>query len=123
VHPASMIMRARVLLALDTSVGVVDPKEAIAARPGVSGETLGLVAKRFAETGGDAHKSADDAATSFDVTRMARRFGKTGRPTSPRRWSSTTSDEDEVPFQDPTDGGVVQVRDVLGERDVFLQQS
>jgi hypothetical protein len=55
VHPASMIMRARVLLALDTSVGVVDPKEVIAARLGVSGETLRLVAKRFAETGGDVH--------------------------------------------------------------------
>ena len=53
VHPASMIRRARVLLALDTSTGVVDPKEVIAARPGVSGETLRLVAKRFAETGGD----------------------------------------------------------------------
>jgi transposase len=55
VHPASMIMRARVLLALDTSVGEVDAKEVIAARLGVSGETLRLVAKRFAETGGDAH--------------------------------------------------------------------
>jgi transposase len=54
VHPASMIRRARVLLALDTSVGVEDPKEVIAARLGVSGETLRLVAKRFAETGGDA---------------------------------------------------------------------
>jgi len=53
VRPASMIMRARVLLALDTSVGEVDPKEVIAARLGVSGETLRLVAKRFAETGGD----------------------------------------------------------------------
>jgi transposase len=53
VHPASMIRRARVLLALDTSVGEVDPKEVIAARAGVSGETLRLVAKRFAETGGD----------------------------------------------------------------------
>jgi len=53
VHPASMIMRARVLLALDTSVGQVDPKEVIAARLGVSGETLRLVAKRFAQTGGD----------------------------------------------------------------------
>jgi hypothetical protein len=51
VHPASMIMRARVLVALDTSGGVVDPKEVIAARLGVSGETLPLVAKRFAETG------------------------------------------------------------------------
>ena len=55
VHPASMIMRARVLLALDTSGGVVDPNEVIAARLGVSGETLRLVAKRFAETGGDVH--------------------------------------------------------------------
>lgn len=55
VRPASMIMRARVLLALDTSGGVVDPKEVIAARLGVSGETLRLVAKRFVETGGDVH--------------------------------------------------------------------
>ncbi|WP_210608879.1 helix-turn-helix domain-containing protein [Streptomyces rhizosphaericus] len=55
VRPASMIMRARVLLALDTSVGEVDSKEVIAARLGVSGETLRLVAKRFAETGGDVH--------------------------------------------------------------------
>jgi len=53
VRGASMIMRARVLLALDTSVGEVDSKEVIAARLGVSGETLRLVAKRFAETGGD----------------------------------------------------------------------
>jgi len=55
VHGASQIMRARVLLALDTSVGEVDPKEVIAARLGVSGETLRLVAKRFADTGSDAH--------------------------------------------------------------------
>ncbi|MCC9712240.1 helix-turn-helix domain-containing protein [Streptomyces sp. MNU76] len=55
VRGASMIMRARVLLALDTSVGDVDPKAVIAARLGVSGETLRLVAKRFAETGGDVH--------------------------------------------------------------------
>ena len=48
-----MIRRARVLLALDTSAGEVDPKEVIAARLGVSGETLRLVAKRFTETGGD----------------------------------------------------------------------
>ncbi|MCX5315868.1 helix-turn-helix domain-containing protein [Streptomyces sp. NBC_00154] len=53
VRGASMIMRARVLLALDISVGDVDSKEVIAARLGVSGETLRLVAKRFAETGGE----------------------------------------------------------------------
>ncbi|WP_370267898.1 caspase family protein [Streptomyces sp. V4I8] len=55
VRGASMIMRARVLLALDTSVGEVDSKEMIATRLGVSGETLRLVAKRFTETGGDVH--------------------------------------------------------------------
>jgi hypothetical protein len=53
VHPASMIRRAGVLLALDTSAGVVDPKEVIAARLGVSGEMIRLVAKRFAESNGD----------------------------------------------------------------------
>jgi hypothetical protein len=53
VRPASVIRRARVLLALDTAVGVVDPAVVIAARLGVSGEMLRLVAKRFAETGGD----------------------------------------------------------------------
>ncbi|WP_228555028.1 helix-turn-helix domain-containing protein [Catenulispora pinisilvae] len=53
VHPASMIRRARVLLALDTSMGPEDLKEVIAARLEVSGETLRLVAKRFADTGGD----------------------------------------------------------------------
>jgi len=55
VHPASVIRRAQVLLALDTAVGVVDPAEVIAARLGVSGEMLRLVAKRFAETGGDVY--------------------------------------------------------------------
>jgi hypothetical protein len=53
VHPASTIRRARVLLALDTSAGEVDTKEVIAARLGVSGEMLRLVARRFAETDGD----------------------------------------------------------------------
>ena len=55
VHPASMIRRARVLLALDTSVGVVDPEEVIAARLEVSTETLRLVAKRFADTDSGVH--------------------------------------------------------------------
>ena len=55
VHPASVIRRARVLLALDTSMGEIGSQDVIAARVGVSGETLRLVAKRFAETGGDVH--------------------------------------------------------------------
>nr|AIU93572.1 hypothetical protein LRS1606.138 [Rhodococcus sp. NS1] len=53
VHPVSMIRRAQVLLALDTSGGLVDEKKVIAARLGVSGETVRLVAKRFAETDQD----------------------------------------------------------------------
>jgi homeodomain-containing protein len=53
VHSASAIRRARVLLALDTSVGEPDPKDVITARLGVSNEMLRLIAKRFAESGGD----------------------------------------------------------------------
>ena len=55
VHGASQIMRARVLLALDTSAGVVETREVLAARVGVSLNTLRLVALRFEETGGDVH--------------------------------------------------------------------
>ena len=55
VHSTSRINRARVLLALDTSMGEIDFKEVIAARLEVSGETLRLVAKRFADSGGDVH--------------------------------------------------------------------
>jgi Homeodomain-like domain len=53
VRSASMIRRARVLLALDASAGEVDPRAVIAARVGVSCETVRLISKRFAETGGD----------------------------------------------------------------------
>lgn len=41
------------LLALDTSAGGVDPRAVIADRVGVSCETVRLVSKRFAGTGGD----------------------------------------------------------------------
>ena len=73
VHPVSMIRRAQVLLALDTSAGEVDPKEVIAGRLGVSGETLRLVAKRFAETDGDvwvtiARKKAEHPPVPSPVT-------------------------------------------------------
>ena len=51
VRSASMIRRARVLLALDRSVGEVDPRAVIAARAGVSCETVRLISRRFAETG------------------------------------------------------------------------
>ncbi len=53
VRSASMIRRARVLLALDTSVGEVDPRAVIAERVGVSCESVRLISKRYAETGGD----------------------------------------------------------------------
>ena len=53
VRPARMIMRARVLLELDEAAGPVDDRAVIAGRVGVSEETVRVVAKRFAETGGD----------------------------------------------------------------------
>jgi hypothetical protein len=53
VHSASMIRRARVLLELDTSGGEVGTRGEVAARAGVSRETVRLVSKQFAETGGD----------------------------------------------------------------------
>ena len=53
VQKASIVRRARVLLALDSSAGGVDSRAAIAARVGVSVETIRLVSMRFVETGGD----------------------------------------------------------------------
>jgi transposase len=53
VQKVSMLRRARVLLALDSSAGGRDSRAAIGARVGVSVETIRLVAMRFVETGGD----------------------------------------------------------------------
>ena len=55
VHPARVIMRARVLLELDSNAGEVDYREVVAARVGVSTETVRLIAKRFADTGGNVY--------------------------------------------------------------------
>ncbi len=52
VHPASMIRRARVLLALDGATGE-ESREVIGARVGVSRDSVRLIAMRYAETGGD----------------------------------------------------------------------
>ena len=65
VHPASMIRRARVLLALDTSAGEVGPKEVIAARVGVSETTVRSIIQRFVESGGDVETT---------ITRKQREF-------------------------------------------------
>ncbi|MFK0195713.1 helix-turn-helix domain-containing protein [Kitasatospora sp. NPDC090308] len=53
VRGASMIRRVRVLLALDTSIGEVAPRAVIAERTGVSCDSVRLISKRYAETGGD----------------------------------------------------------------------
>ncbi|WP_221517610.1 helix-turn-helix domain-containing protein [Streptomyces sp. AK010] len=53
VRSASMIRRARVLLALDTLAGEVAPRAVIAERVGVSCDSVRLISKRYAETGGD----------------------------------------------------------------------
>ncbi|GEL21035.1 helix-turn-helix domain-containing protein [Pseudonocardia asaccharolytica] len=52
-HPARMIMRARVLLELDENAGPVPDRAVIAERVATSTNTVRVVAKRFAETGGD----------------------------------------------------------------------
>jgi transposase len=52
-HPARAIMRARVLLELDETTGVVPLRRVAAERAGVSEQTVYLIAKRFTETGGD----------------------------------------------------------------------
>lgn len=52
-RPARMIMRARVLLELDENATLVDDRAVIAQRIGVAESTVRLIAKRFAETGGD----------------------------------------------------------------------
>jgi transposase len=53
VHPARMIMRARVLLELDDNAGPVPDRAVVADRVGASTNTVRAVAKRFDETGGD----------------------------------------------------------------------
>ena len=52
-HPARMIMRARVLLALDEDTGPVEDRAVIARQVGVSETTVGSIAQRFVETEGD----------------------------------------------------------------------
>ena len=51
-HPARMITRARILLALDESELPAPDRRVVAERAGVSTNTVYLVAKRFTETGG-----------------------------------------------------------------------
>ena len=53
-HPARMIMRARVLLAVDGSAGSPAERVRIARQIGVSETTVRAVAERFVDTGGDA---------------------------------------------------------------------
>ena len=52
-HPAQMIRRARVLLALDASQGPVADRAVVADKVGMSAESIRLIAKRFVDTGGD----------------------------------------------------------------------
>lgn len=53
VHPARMIIRARVLLELDEYAGPVPDRVVVADRVGTSENTVRAIAKRFADTGGD----------------------------------------------------------------------
>ena len=49
VHPASVIRRARLLLALDTAVGEVEDRVVIAEQAGVSCETVRLVSSEHSD--------------------------------------------------------------------------
>ncbi len=51
-HPARMIARARILLALDEAGGPAPDRRVVAERVGVSEGTVYLVAKRFTESAG-----------------------------------------------------------------------
>lgn len=52
-RPARMIARARILLELDETDGPASDRRVVAERVGVSENMVYLVAKRFAEVGGD----------------------------------------------------------------------
>ena len=52
-RPARMIMRARVLLALDEDGSSVPHRAVVARRIGVSETTVRVIAQRFVESGGD----------------------------------------------------------------------
>ena len=52
VHPARMITRARILLALDETQGLVSDRRVIAERLGTSEGTVFRVAKLYSESGG-----------------------------------------------------------------------
>lgn len=125
VHGASQIMRARVLLALDTSLGEVDPQEVLVARLGVSAETLRLVAKRFADTGGDAlatiaRKKREHPAVASQITGEVEArliaLACTQAPQGYARWSLRLLEKhvallDEVPDMDhSTIGRVLKKR-------------
>lgn len=52
-HPARMIARARILLALDETGGPAPDRRVVAEKVGVSEGTVYAVAKRFTQSGGD----------------------------------------------------------------------
>ena len=53
IHPARMIMRARVLLELDENAPPVADRAVVASRVGVAENTVRAIAKRFVQTDGD----------------------------------------------------------------------
>lgn len=128
VHRASMIRRARVLLALDVSQGEIDYKEVIAARVGVSGETLRLVAKRFADTGGDVQATIGRKQREFpavpspvtgEVEARLIAMACSAPPTGYSRWSLRLLEKhvaliDDIPDLDhSTIGRVLKKRDCV----------
>jgi len=129
VHPASMIRRARVLLALDISKGEIDFKEVIAARLEVSGETLRLVAKRFADTGGDVHATIGrkkmthppvPSPVTGDVEARLIKLACSAPPEGYSRWSLRLLEKHVVLLDDIPDLDHSTIGRVLKKRDCVL---
>jgi len=129
VHGASQIMRARVLLALDTAHGEVDPQEVLVARLGVSAETLRLVAKRFADTGGDAlatiaRKQRDRPAVASQITGEVEArliaLACTQAPEGHARWSLRLLEKHVALIEDVPDMDHSTIGRVLKKRNFVL---
>lgn len=95
-HPARMIARARVLLALDETGGPAPDRRVVAERVGVCEGTVYGVARRFSESGGDVDvvvgrkKRAEPpvpAKVTGDVEARLVALACTKPPTGYDRWS------------------------------------
>jgi Homeodomain-like domain len=128
-HKARLIMRARVLLALDVAAGPVDDRAVIAARVGVAEETVRLISKRFVETGGDVwatvqrkvreHPPVASVITG-DVEARLIALACTAPPEGRSRWSLRLLEKHVALAEDIPDLDHTTISRVLKKRDFAL---